>query len=143
MSAQASPGTGQGNGLGDRYGVATPWRRRGLVVASGLVAVLFLGWLGWTTYVHATPDVDSAMNGYDVVDEHTATAQVTVRLKNDTVVASCLVRAFAEDHTVVGELAFKPDYAAAQPVEVTVRTEREATSVELVGCTAPGEPRPR
>ena len=29
------------------------------------------------------------------------------------------------------------------PAVVTIRTEREATSVELVGCTAPGQTRPR
>jgi hypothetical protein len=114
-----------------------------VLLASGLLAVLFLGWLGWTAYVHATPEVDSAMVGYEVVDEHTATARVTVRLKDDTVRASCLVRAYAEDHTVVGELSFTPEYGAQQPQQLTVRTEREATSVELVGCTAPGEPRPR
>ena len=43
----------------------------------------------------------------------------------------------------VGELSFTPEYGAHQPVERTVRTERRATSVELVGCTAPGERRPR
>ena len=143
MSAQASPGTGRPADLGDRYGAPAPWRRRAVLVASVVVAVAFLGWLGWTTYVHATPDVDSAIVGYDVVDEHTATAQVTVRLKDDTVAATCLLRAYAEDHTVVGELSFTPEYAAKQPLEETVRTERRATSVELIGCTAPGEPRPR
>ena len=48
--------------------------------------------------------------------------------------ASCLLRAIAEDHTTVGEVAFEPVDGRN---EVSVRTERRATSVELVGCTAP------
>ncbi len=128
--------------LQDRYGAPAPWRRRALVGASATLALIFLGWLGWTTWVHATPDVSSAIVGYQVVDEHTAMARVEVRLKDAGVQASCLLRAFAEDHTVVGELSFTPEYGVAQPVELSVRTERRATSVSLVGCTAPGEPRP-
>ena len=112
-------------------------------MASTVVALAFLGWLGWTTWVHATPDVASQLVTFQVRDEHAATAEVDVRLKNDGVRASCLLRAFAEDHTVVGELSFVPVYGADQPQELSVRTERRATSVELIGCTAPGEPRPR
>ena len=55
-------------------------------------------------------------------------------------VASCTLRAFAEDHSTVGELAFEPVDGRN---EVTLRTERRATSVTLLGCTAPGQPRPR
>ena len=66
-----------------------------------------------------------------------------MRLKDESVHATCLLRAFAEDHAVVGELSFTPEYGAEQPLVQTIRTERRATSVDLVGCTAPGEPRPR
>jgi hypothetical protein len=131
------------DGLGDRYGAPAPWRRWGLIVASTVVGLVFLGWLGWTTWVHSTPDVDSEMVGFQVTDEHTVLAEVEVRLKDEGVRASCLLRAFAEDHTVVGELSFTPEYGADQPLELSVRTERRATSVDFVGCTAPGEPRPR
>jgi hypothetical protein len=79
--------------------------------------------------------------GYDVVDEHEVTATVRIDLADDDVVATCLLRAFAEDHTVVGELSFTP--SGSGRTEQTVRTERRATSVELVGCTAPGQNRPR
>jgi hypothetical protein len=129
--------------LQDRYGTPAPWRRWTLLVACAALALVFLGWLGWTTWEHATPDVQSSMVGYEVVDEHTATARIDVRLADADVRASCLLRAFAEDHTVVGERSLTPVYGAPQPLSVAVRTERRATSVELVGCTAPGEPRPR
>ena len=126
-----------------RYGGDSPWRRRALIATSALLALTFLGWLGWTTWVHATPEVASDLVGFEVLDEHTATAQVRIRLKDDTVAATCVLRAFAEDHTVVGEASFVPTYGAAQPVEATVRTERRATSVDLIGCTTPNELRPR
>ena len=129
--------------LTDRYGAPAPWRRRAVIAASVVVALAFLGWLGWTTWEHSTPAVDSEIVGYSIDGEHEATAKVEVRLEDSDVHATCLLRAYAEDHTVVGELSFTPVYGAAQPIEKTVRTERRATSVELVGCTAPGEPRPR
>lgn len=129
--------------LADRYGAPAPWRRRAVIAVSVVVAAAFLGWLAWTAWAHSTPAVDSDLVTYSIEGEHRATAKVDVRLKDDTVRATCLLRAFAEDHAVVGELSFTPEYGADQPLEQTIRTERRATSVDLVGCTAPGEPRPR
>jgi uncharacterized protein DUF4307 len=129
--------------LADRYGTPAPWRRRRLVAASVVVAGAFLAWLAWTTWEHATPAVESALVTFSIDGEHRATARVEVRLQDRDVRATCLLRAFAEDHSVVGELSFTPEYAAGRPQEQTIRTERRATSVDLVGCTAPGEPRPR
>jgi hypothetical protein len=127
--------------LADRYGAPEPWRRAVLIGACVVVAAAFLGWLGWTMWAHSTPDVDSEMVGYHIVDEHTAEATVDVRLENPQVVATCTLRAYAEDHTVVGELPFTPESSGRS--DQTVRTERRATSVELLGCTAPGQNRPR
>ena len=129
--------------LSDRYGAPAPWRRRAVVAASAALALVFLGWLGWVVWEQVTPQVESSMVGFRVVDEHTATARVDVRLADADVRASCVLRAYAEDHTVVGERAFTPSYGAPQPLTVAVRTERRATAVELIGCTAPGEGRPR
>jgi hypothetical protein len=129
--------------LADRYGAPAPWRRRAVIGASVAVALAFLGWLAWTTWAQSNPAVDSAQVGYTIDGEHRATAKVTVRLADPSVKATCLLRAYAEDHSVVGELSFTPEYGAHQPLVETVRTEREATTVQLVGCTAPGEPRPR
>ena len=129
--------------LADRYGAPAPWRRRALVAGCVAVAVTFLGWLAWTTYAHSTPAVASEMVTYSIDGEHAVTARVDVQLRDDSVRATCLLRAFAEDHSVVGELSFTPEYGADQPLEQTVRTERRATSLDLVGCTAPGQSRPR
>jgi hypothetical protein len=127
---------------GDRYGRPAPWRRTAIIVASGLVGVLALSWLAWTTLFHATPDVRSEIVGWEVVDDHAVTAQIEVVISSDAkgVEATCQVRATASDHTVVGEATFEP---VAGRNEVEVRTERRATSVESVGCTTPDQPRPR
>ena len=125
--------------LADRYGTPSPVRRRVLVGVLAVVVVAFAGWLAWAAWFHATPAVESELVTWAVPDDHEATATVEVALE-EGVTASCVVRAVAEDHTTVGEVAFEPVDGSN---DVTVRTEREATSVTLVGCTAPGQPRPR
>ena len=127
--------------LADRYGAPAPWRRTALMVASVALAAAFLGWLGWTIWAQSTPEVESSIIGYDVVGDHEATATVRVELADDDVEATCLLRAYAEDHTIVGEHSFTP--ADSGRTEQAFRTERRATSVELIGCTAPGQERPR
>lgn len=114
-----------------------------VVAASVALGLAFLGWLAWTAYSYATPAVESDMVTYTIDGEHEVTARVAVDLNDEDVRATCLLRAFAEDHSVVGELSFTPEYGADQPLEQTVRTERRATSLELIGCTAPGQSRPR
>ena len=133
----------QSDTLAERYGVASPWRRRGLVVAAGVVAVAFLGWLVWTVWSHSTPQVTSELETFSITDDHSATAVVVVRLADEDVVATCTLQALAEDHSVVGELAFTPDPGAGRRQVQEIRTERRATSVQSLGCTAPGQDRPR
>lgn len=125
--------------LGDRYGAPARWRRPALWAVAALAAGTFLGWLAWAAWFHGTPQVSSELVGYRVSGDHEAVAVVQVA-QDDGVRSTCRVRAFAADHATVGEVAF-----AGQPgrSDVVVRTERRATSVELLGCTAPGQPRPR
>jgi hypothetical protein len=66
-----------------------------------------------------------------------------VTLDDADVEASCTLRAYAVDHTTVGELTFTPDPTEGRRQVETIRTERRATSVESIGCTAPGQDRPR
>ena len=128
--------------LADRYGRPAPWRRTAVVVGSGLVGVLGLTWLAWSTLFHATPDVSSEIVGWEVVDDHAITARIDVVLRGDAedLEATCQVRAIAADHTVVGEASFVPEDGRN---EVEVRTERRATSVESVGCTSADQRRAR
>ena len=126
--------------LADRYGTASPARRRLVILASGVVGLLALAWLAWAAWFQSTPEVASSMQAFEVVDSHT----VLVKPASSDVAANCLVRAFSADHSVVGELNFEvAGQSGTTQQTVSLRTEREATSVELVGCTAQGQRRPR
>jgi hypothetical protein len=131
--------------LADRYADA----RRGrlvAVVAGTVVAAAFLGWLAWSTWSYSTPEIRSELVSYEVTGEHEAVALVDVDLRDRTVVGTCTLQAFATDHTVVGERAFEVPGTSDQGggrMAITVRTERRATSVRLVGCTTPDQSRPQ
>lgn len=125
--------------LTDRYGAPSRLRRPLGIGVAVLLAVLGLGWLGWTVWFHTNPAVTSDLVTFDVTSDHEVAARLDVRLGDD-VEASCRLRALAEDKTAVGEVAFAPVDGSNS---VVIRTERRATSVEKLGCTAPGQARPR
>jgi glucose dehydrogenase len=130
--------------LAERYG-APPRAGRPLLLA--LVAVLVIAaaaWLVWAIGFHGRPEVSSQMVGF-TTGEHRATAEFTVVRRNADVPASCLLQAYASDHSVVGELTVPVgrDRPGTSTVHASMRTERRATSVDLVGCTAAGQDRPR
>lgn len=134
-----------GTDLATRYGAPRPLRKRALVACTVVAAVAGLCWLVWVMLVHGRPAAQSSLISFDPVGQHAVEARFIVVRRSSEVEASCLVRALAADHTVVGELDVT--VGADQPVrttlERTVRTEREATSVEMVGCTADGQNRRR
>lgn len=125
--------------LSQRYGTSRTQQHRLLFVVAAALAVVFLGWLAWAAWFNATPDVRSELTSFTVVDAHETTAVLEVSVDGD-VEATCRVRAIAEDHTIVGEVSFTP---VDGHNEVSIRTEREATSVERLGCTSPEQRRPR
>jgi len=129
--------------LAERYGAPSAHRRRLLVAATVVLALVFLGWLTWTVVGHTRTQVTSELEGFSVVDDSTVSVVLLVNLADDDVEATCRLRAYAEDHTTVGELAFTPDPGVGQRQEVEIRTERRATAVESLGCTADGQKRPR
>jgi Domain of unknown function (DUF4307) len=129
--------------LTQRYGAPSPWRRGVVIAVSAALVLAFAGWLGWAVYEHATPNVTSELESFSIDDDHTATAVLVVTLDDADVKASCTLRATAEDHTTVGELTFTPDPSLGRRQVQTIRTDRRATSVESLGCTAPGQDRPR
>lgn len=126
--------------LTERYGAPSRSRRRAIWIGAVALGVGFLVWLGWSVWAQITPTVTSELISRSIEDEHTVTAVVDIRMDPGTH-ATCLLRAFAEDHSIVGELPFDP-VTPGRHTE-TIRTERTATSVELLGCTAPGQDRPR
>jgi hypothetical protein len=130
--------------LAYRYGM--PGRTNRLV-AGVLVGALVLsaaGFLSWTVLFHGDPEVQSQVTTFDVVSEHEARAQVQVVRENRTTEAVCRLQALADDHSVVGEVTHPvTDGPENQTLALSIRTERRATSVTSLGCTAPGQPRPR
>lgn len=125
----------------ERYGAPAPWRRWvGVVVAVVLavVAALLVAWAAWT---HATPEARSELVGFTVTDQHEVVADVQVQLSDRASDVQCVLRALSEDKVTVGEAVFTP--TGSGRVEVPIRTERLATAVEKVGCTAEGQQRPR
>jgi hypothetical protein len=130
--------------MAERYG--RPRGRRRLAV--GITAVLAaagLGWLVWAVWLESTPDVQSGLVRTQVVGPHRVTADVAVSFGGPHVVASCVLQAQADDHSVVGELNFRVGPEADEHVTVhkSMRTERPAVTVNLVGCTTPDQQRPR
>ena len=125
--------------LADRYGAPARWRRPVTITLAVALAVVGLGWLGWTAWFHSTPATTSELITFEVTSDYEVAARLDVQL-DDGVDASCRLRALAEDKTAVGELEFSPVVGVN---EVVIRTERRATSVEKLGCTAPDQPRPR
>ena len=64
-----------------------------MIAVSGLLGVVALAWVVWAAYVQGTPQVQSSLRTYHVVDGHTARADVTVKTRSEGVSASCLLRA--------------------------------------------------
>lgn len=126
--------------LSSRYGTAPGRQRRLVVVLCAVLGAAFLAWVVWAALDHATPSVKSELVSFKVIGPHEATAVIEVDLDADAQDAKCRVQAVAPDHSVVGELTFTPVDGRN---EVSVRTEREATSVAKLGCTAEGQSRPQ
>jgi hypothetical protein len=129
--------------MSDRYGRNRV--KRWPILASGVIGVAALIWLGWAIWGQSNPEVTSSLVSFHVAGEHSATATVDVRLKSPATRATCVLQATARDHTVVGEVHFDVPHDQGRDFQLTreLRTEREATSVVSVGCTAPGQQRPR
>ena len=128
--------------LADRYGLTR--RSRWPIALIAVVAVAGLAWVAWAVWAQSNPKVTSALLTSEI-GAHSATATLKIRLSDSDVHPTCVVRAYAEDHTPVGELSFKVDRPPKRSFTITksFRTERRATAVESVGCTAPGQDDPR
>ena len=69
--------------MAGRYGGQTPRRRRAVILASGVVGVLALAWLAWAGWSQSTPDVESNLQSFEVVDSHSVEATVVVDIRSD------------------------------------------------------------
>ena len=125
--------------LAQRYGADRPRRRAVIVVLVAILAAVFVGWVLWAAWQHSNPAIDADVSAYRIVDEHRAEAKVVARYRDADTDGTCLLRATAEDHTIVGELNITADeLRAAKGTWIPLRTEREATTVTLVRCSGAG-----
>jgi hypothetical protein len=122
--------------IDDRYGAARP-RRRGLALALGaLLAAALGGWAVWAALDTGSSGIDASVTSYDVVSTHEVRVKVAVRTRDPDTDGDCLLRATAQDHTIVGELNVTADeLRAATGTWISIRTERRATTAALVRCT--------
>ncbi|WP_158604346.1 DUF4307 domain-containing protein [Nocardioides mangrovicus] len=129
----AQVGRGADADLAARYGTHRPLRRLVLVVVTIVVAGAGLGWLAWAAWFHSNPAISAGVQGYDVRSSHRVDITVQVRLRDRFVHGECVVEATASDHAVVGERSVTVRRAGT--VSVVVRTEREATAVDVAECS--------
>ena len=119
----------------ERYGTSGPRRRRVIVIATTVLAMVFLSWVAWVAIFHANPAIDSQVHSFDPVNAHQVKVRLDTRFRNDRVRGTCLVRATARDHSIVGERNLSAaDLRAAGTGWIPIRTERRATTVEVVRC---------
>ena len=130
--------------LQERYRRPRPVARLVALVLIVALVVSGAGFLAWAVFFQDSPKVTSKLATWDIEDEHLVVANIAVTRESQFTEAMCRLRAIAADHTVVGEVAVPvTDGPAVQSLQVEIRTERLATTVENLGCSAPGQPRYR
>lgn len=122
--------------LAQRYGADRP-RRRGPVIAAAAVLVTALAvWAAWAAWFQDDPSIEADVTAYDVVSTHEVRVEVAVHLGDGAVRGSCLLRATAQDHSIVGERTMTAtELRDARGSWISIRTERRATTAAVVRCT--------
>jgi hypothetical protein len=109
-----------------------------MIVAVGVVAAVFLGWLIWTAWFHARPAVAGQVSAYTVLSDREIAVTVTVDRLDPSVPVVCNVVAQAADFTAVGavdRLAVGPRPERVVDVRFTIKTLRRATSASVKSCS--------
>ncbi|MGH3385821.1 MAG: DUF4307 domain-containing protein [Nocardioidaceae bacterium] len=121
----------------DRYGAPRPWTRPLTVTVIVALAVVGGGWLLWAALHHAKPDAVARLDSYEVVADQNE-VRVTIRIERQSdVEVTCLLKAQAADHAIVGEREVTVAAGGDEVVVETylIETERDATTGVLSGCT--------
>ncbi len=119
----------------ERYGAPSASARRVRVAALLVFALVAMSWLGWAAWTHANPQVQAELTSYDVVSDHEVEVVIDVRRASGGAV-ECTVSAKATDFAVVGEdtVLIPAGDEGTVTQELTLRTDREATSVTVENC---------
>lgn len=130
--------------LDARYGRSRKGRKPLVLAVIGTLALASLVWLLWVAFVQSNPPVSSRLLSFRITSPTTAIGTFQVD-RSKSVEASCRLQAKAADFSIVGELTVTvaADSPRRQTIDATVTTQRDATSVVLVGCTTADAHRPR
>ena len=122
--------------LDERYGRTR--RRRAPWIVGGIVAVLAVATLGWSTVSQSMSSVDADDLGFEVVDEHTVTVdfQVSGVQGNDVF---CVIEALDEEFGVVGWkiVEVSAGDSHSRSISATVPTVAAATTGLVNTCWVP------
>ena len=123
--------------LAQRYGTRSRAARLTTLVVVVVVAGAALGWLAWAAWFHSTRPIAAEVVSFDVTGPHAVKTSVALRVADASATGTCVLRASAEDHSIVGEqtVAIRGISGRSQRT-VDVRTERRATTVEVARCTS-------
>ena len=130
--------------LAQRYGKPSRSGRLVVIVVADLIVIALLAWLVWAIAGNADPAVSSQEVTKDESSAHQAWITYQIKYGDGPVDATCTVRALASDGEEVGRSTVHPprDAKPSKTYRLTFRTTRKADSIEWLGCTAPGQPRP-
>ncbi|MFJ4874928.1 DUF4307 domain-containing protein [Streptomyces sp. NPDC088745] len=136
----AGPPSGAPEG---RYGRSADDRAdRKLKIIGSVLGVLLLLLIGWIGYGYISRQVISAeMIKFDPRSSQTE-VRVHLEIRKDAdATGTCTVRAIAESGAEVGRKDVRVDQRGQTRIDeiYPIRTTSEATSAELVGCTADGQ----
>ncbi|MEU3050098.1 MULTISPECIES: DUF4307 domain-containing protein [unclassified Streptomyces] len=123
-----------------RYGRSADERAdRGLRVLGAVLGALMVAMVGWFGYDYiAGRTLSAEVIKFDVV-QGANEVQMHLEVRKDAdATGTCTVRALAEDGAEVGRLDARFEETGTERIDrvVRIRTTREATGAELVGCTA-------
>lgn len=131
--------------LSDRYGRTRGSRRTAGLVAIGVLIAVAVGVVLWSGIRAAQPPIAARVITFDPVSDRS----VTVRLQVEAArTVSCELIARGEQMATVGTSQVDVRFVAAdgrktQLVTHPIVTSDRALSVELLGCSVPGQARTR
>jgi hypothetical protein len=121
--------------LAQRYRTDRPRRRLVGIALGGLLAAALLAWAVWAASPQGGAPIEAQVTSYDVVSTHETRVKVAAEFEDAGTDGGCLVRATAEDHTIVGEVNLTADELREKRGEwIPIRTERRATTATVVRC---------
>jgi hypothetical protein len=129
----SDPSENRSQGLPERYGTRRPRRRPVPIVLAVLLIGGLTAWALWASL--SRPAIEATLTSYDVVSSHEVRFKLSTHFRDDKATGTCLVRASAQDHSIVGELNLTADQLRTTRGQwISMRTERRATTATVIHC---------